>query len=133
CVLTSAPHVVTLSRGTLTPKWPRASRCLTPEVIYHTPYDGNVDGGHGRDGTGHDRRKHDGPGQGRRAGGRWGDDRHGEGRTQGGRIDRGRRQAVARAAAEIRLRGLRDGLPVGVIVDEILKEVPGVFALEAWR
>jgi hypothetical protein len=55
------------------------------------------------------------------------------GTDRGVRIDRGSRQTFARVASETRLRGLRDGLPVGVIVDDILNEAPELFALEAWR
>lgn len=50
-----------------------------------------------------------------------------------GTLDRKGRQALARAASETRLRGLRDALPVGVIVEEILKGAPDLCRLEAWR
>lgn len=50
-----------------------------------------------------------------------------------GRLDRSSRQKLARTAGDTRLRCLREGLPVGLIVDEILTAAPQMSRLEAWR
>jgi hypothetical protein len=48
-------------------------------------------------------------------------------------MDRTGRQQLARIAAEIRLRGLREQLPPDAIAEAICREIPEVFPLEAWR
>lgn len=48
-------------------------------------------------------------------------------------ITRDQRQRLARQATEIRNRCLRDGLKPDAIVEVICREVPQMFALEAWR
>ena len=47
-------------------------------------------------------------------------------------MTRSERHHLARQATEVRHRGLRDGLAPEVIVEVICREVPQMFALEAW-
>jgi hypothetical protein len=48
-------------------------------------------------------------------------------------MTRSERHHLARRATEVRHRCLRDGLAPEVIVEVICREVPQMFALEAWR
>jgi hypothetical protein len=48
-------------------------------------------------------------------------------------LSRGERQRATRQASAVRIRCLREGLAPEAIVDEILRQAPLMFALEAWR
>lgn len=48
-------------------------------------------------------------------------------------LSRTQRQSFARRANDIRHRGLRDGLGPSAIAEEICREIPEIFPLEAWR